>query len=78
MIARPRKGKHRAPLPFRDLRQDMGRSTKTIESQLFAVSDDHQRPPADQAGTEQGGKRDVAAGLAEREREACIGNRRGG
>ena len=55
----------------------MGRGAEAVEANLFSIAGDHQRPPADQAGTEQGGKGHVAAGLAEWEREACIGDRRG-
>ena len=54
----------------------MGRGTKAIESQLFAIAGDHQRAPADQTGTEQGGKRHFAANLTERKREARISDRR--
>ena len=54
----------------------MGRGTKAIKSQLFAIAGDHQRAPANQTGAEQGGKRRVAADLTEREREARISDRR--
>src|ERR1019366_906882 len=75
-ISRPREGEHRAPLPLRHLHHDMGRGTKAIKSHLFAIAGDHQRAPADQTGTEQGGKRRVAADLTERERESRISDRR--
>jgi hypothetical protein len=54
----------------------MGGGTKAVEPNLFAFASDHQRTPADEAGAEQRGERHVAAGLAERERKARIGDRR--
>ena len=54
----------------------MGGGAETIEAELLAVAGDHQRAPADQAGAEQRGERHVAAGLAEREGEARVGDRR--
>ena len=75
-ISRPREGKHRAPLPLRDLRHDMCRGAKAIEPKLLALAGDPQRAPADQAGAEQRGERHVVAGLAERERKTGVGDHR--
>ena len=63
---------------MRDLCQDMGGSAKSEQPQSLAVAGDAQRAPADQAGTEQGCERFVAAGIAQREGEACIGHGRRG
>jgi hypothetical protein len=76
-VSWPRKGEHRPSLPPRHLRQDMGRSAKPVQSKLSAVSRDHERTPADQAGTEQRRKRRIVAGFAKRECKPRVGDRRG-
>ena len=55
----------------------MGCGAEAIEAELLAVAGDGQRPPADQPGAEQGRERYVAAGFAQREGEARIGDCRG-
>ncbi len=77
-IARPREGKYRSSLPFCDLRHDVSRGAKAVESERLAVACDHQRTPANQPGAEQRCERHIAAGLAKRECIARIGDRRRG
>ena len=46
-ISGSRKGKHGSSLPFCHLRDDMGRSTKAVEPNLFPFASDDQRTPTD-------------------------------
>src|SRR5689334_16705138 len=64
----------RAALPACYLRDDVACSTKAIDAEPLGVLRHHQRPPADQAGAEQGGDRSVVAILAERRCVARIGD----
>src|ERR1700690_1145412 len=42
-VSWPRESEHRSPLPPRDLRDDMGRGAKAVETQVLALADSHQR-----------------------------------
>src|SRR4029077_6404645 len=65
---------HRSTLPSCNLGDDVRGRAETIETDLFSSARDHERAPPDQAGTEQRRECHVRAGLAERERKACIGD----
>jgi hypothetical protein len=73
-ISLSREGEHRSILRLCNLSQDVGGGAESLESQLFTFAGDHKRTPADQTGTEQRGECHVAADLAERKREASIGD----
>jgi len=73
-ISSSREGKNGSTLPLCYLRQDVGRSAKAIEANLFPFTSDDERTPADQSSAKQRSERHVAASFAERKGEARIGN----
>ena len=77
VVAGPGKGIDFAPLPARDLRQDVRRRAKAIEAQMFALARQFQGTPADQPGTQQRRQVNGVAGFAQWKGKARIRDRGG-
>lgn len=72
IVAIPGKGKDLAPLPDRNLAQDMGRSPKAPDAQLPGRPRHAQRAVADQPGTKQGCQCDRVRRFGKRKDIGCI------
>ncbi len=73
-VAGAREGEHLPALPHRNLRDDVRRGAKAIETQTPRLAGPHQRAVADQAGAKQGRRLDVAVAGRQREDIALVGN----
>jgi len=77
-IAGAGEGENGATLPFRDLGDDVGGGAEAVEAEARSGAGSDEGSPADETGAEERGNIDIAAGLAEGEGEAGIGDRGGG